>query len=139
MQRKLNKLSFHAEVCLGRCVSFAGCVLSALISQVTYELKFLEFFLFYLSGWGIGCSVAYWFLRKNNIADAKKLAWDYVEEYLIIPQKKGGVEMEINDIGTQLLYTTVPYFMHKMTIKPYQQELAFYFLFAKVKQNLFRC
>ena len=36
---------------------------------------------------GIGCSVAYWFLRKNNMADAKKLA-DYVEEYLIIPTEE---------------------------------------------------
>lgn len=72
----------------GRCVSFAGCVLSALISQVTYELKFLSILFYSICPvGGIGCSVAYWFLRKNNMADAKKLA-DYVEEYLIIPTEE---------------------------------------------------
>ena len=35
----------------------------------------------------IGCSVAYYFLRKNSMADAKKLA-DYVEEYIIVPAEE---------------------------------------------------
>ena len=65
-----------------------GAFLSALISQVTYELKFLSILFYSICPvGGIGCSVAYWFLRKNNIADAKKLA-DYVEEYLIIPTEE---------------------------------------------------
>lgn len=78
----------YAEVCLGIASLLLGAFLSALISQVTYELKFLSILFYSICPVaGIGCSVAYWFLRKNNVADAKKLA-DYVEEYLIIPTEE---------------------------------------------------
>lgn len=78
----------YAEVCLGVASLLLGAFLSALISQVTYELKFLSILFYSICPvGGIGCSVAYWFLRKNNMADAKKLA-DYVEEYLIIPTEE---------------------------------------------------
>ena len=46
--------------------------------------------------------------------------------------------MEINDIGTQLLYTTVPIYAQNDD-KTLSTGTGFYFLFAKVKQNLFRC
>ena len=78
----------YAEVCLGAASLLLGAFLSALISQMAYELKFLSILFYSICPvGGIGCSVAYYFLRKNSMADAKKLA-DYVEEYIIVPAEE---------------------------------------------------
>jgi len=87
--KEIKKAKYpYAELCLGLASLLLGAFLSALISQVTYELKFLSvlFYSFCPVG-GVGCSVAYWFLRKSNIVDAKRLA-DYVEEYLVVPSEE---------------------------------------------------
>lgn len=87
--KEIKKTKYsYAEVCLGLASLLLGAFLSALISQVTYELKFLSVFFYSVCPvGGIGCSVAYWFLRKSNVADAKRLA-DYVEEYLVVPSEE---------------------------------------------------
>ena len=92
LQKECNEIKQakfpYAEVCLGVASLLLGAFLSALISQVTYEFKFLSILFYSICPvGGIGCSVAYLFLRKNNVVDAKKLV-DYVEEYLIIPTEE---------------------------------------------------
>ena len=87
--KEIKKAKYpYAELCLVLASLLLGAFLSALISQVTYELKFLSvlFYSFCPVG-GVGYSVAYWFLRKSNIVDAKRLA-DYVEEYLVVPSEE---------------------------------------------------
>ena len=71
-----------AEVFLGVSSLFLGAFLSALISQISYELKFLSI-LFYTicPAVGIGCGVAYFFCRKNDIYSAKQLA-EKIEDYI---------------------------------------------------------
>ncbi|WP_418750676.1 hypothetical protein [Frisingicoccus sp.] len=87
--KKIKEAKYpYAEICLGIASLLLGAFLSALISQVTYELKFLSVLFYSICPvGGIGCSVAYWFLRKNNVADAKRLA-ERVEEYLVIPSEE---------------------------------------------------
>ena len=87
--KKIKEAKYpYAEICLGIASLLLGAFLSALISQVTYELKFLSVLFYSICPvGGIGCSVAYCVLRKNNVADAKRLA-ERVEEYLVIPSEE---------------------------------------------------
>lgn len=72
-----------AEVLLGASSLLIGAFLSALMSQISYELKFLSV-LFYTicPTLGLGCGVAYFFCRKNDVYSAKSLA-ERIEEYII--------------------------------------------------------
>jgi L-asparagine transporter-like permease len=77
----------YAEIFLALASLFIGGTLSALISQVAYELKF-QSVLFYTicPVAGVGFAVAYWFYRKKENIDIFQLA-EKVEEYIINPDE----------------------------------------------------
>ena len=71
-----------AEVLLGVSSLFIGAFLSALMSQISYELKFLSVLFYTICPTaGIGCGVAYIFCRKNDMYTAKQLA-EKIEDYI---------------------------------------------------------
>lgn len=71
-----------AEVLLGVSTLLIGAFLSALMSQISYELKFLSVLFYTICPTvGIGCGVAYFFCRKNDMYSAKQLA-EKIEDYI---------------------------------------------------------
>ena len=71
-----------AEVLLGVSSLFIGAFLSALMSQISYELKFLSVLFYTISPMvGIGCGVAYFFCRKSDMYSATQLA-ERIEDYI---------------------------------------------------------
>lgn len=71
---KETKFSF-AELLLGISSLLLGAFLSAIMSQVTYELQILSVIFYTICpALGLGCGVAYFFCRKNEIDDIKKFA-----------------------------------------------------------------
>lgn len=78
---KKNKFSW-CELFLGLSTLFAGGFLSAIISQIKYESKFLSIFLYSICPTiAVALFVAYIFCRKSTLIDAKSLA-EVVEEAL---------------------------------------------------------
>ena len=78
-----------AEVLLGVSSLFIGAFLSALMSQISYELKFLSVLFYTICPTaGIGCGVAYIFCRKNDMYTAKQLA-EKIEDYISTDENGG--------------------------------------------------
>lgn len=80
---KAQKIQFpYAEMFLGIASLLIGAFLSAILSKVTYELKFLSIFFYTICPvGGVGAGVAYWFCRRKDSSDIKLFA-EKVEEYI---------------------------------------------------------
>lgn len=81
--QKAKEIKFpYAELFLGIASLLIGAFLSAIISQVPYELKPLGLIFYTICPvGGAGFGVAYCFCRKNDVDDTKKLA-TRIEEYI---------------------------------------------------------
>ena len=60
---------------MGLSTLLMGAFLSAIMSQVTYKFQILSVFFYTICpSLAVGCGIAYFFLRKNEIDDIKKFA-----------------------------------------------------------------
>lgn len=73
---KAQKVQFpYAELFLGMASLLIGAFFSAILSKVTYELKFLSIFFYTICPvGGVGAGVAYWFCRRKDTSDIKLFA-----------------------------------------------------------------
>ena len=70
-----NSKFSYAELFLGISTLLLGAFLSAMVSNIQYEFKIVSVFLYTICpALGLGCGVAYFFLRKKEVNDAKHLA-----------------------------------------------------------------
>lgn len=80
---KAQKVQFpYAELFLGIASLLIGAFFSAILSKVTYELKFLSIFFYTICPvGGVGAGVAYWFCRRKDTSDIKSFA-EKIEGYI---------------------------------------------------------
>lgn len=81
--KKAQKVCFpYAEVFLGVASLLIGAFFSAILSKVTYELRFLSIFFYTICPvGGVGAGVAYWFCRRKDTSDIKLFA-EKIEGYI---------------------------------------------------------
>lgn len=81
--KKLKNICFPwSEILLSISSLLIGAFISALISQISYELKFLSVFFYTICpSFGLGLLVAYFLIKKNDIYTAKLFA-DRMEDYI---------------------------------------------------------
>lgn len=78
----------YAELWLGLATLFLGAFLSALISQINYELKFLSVLFYSICPvGGVGFGVSYFFCRKNNMVSIADFA-KRIDEQLPVYQEE---------------------------------------------------
>ena len=80
---KAQKVQFpYAELFLGIASLLIGAFFSAILSKITYELKFLSIFFYTICPvGGVGAGVAYWFCRRKDSSDIKLFA-EKIEGYI---------------------------------------------------------
>lgn len=91
--QKAKEVKFsYAEVLLGIASLLIGAFLSAILSKVSYELKFLSVFFYTICPMGgVGAGIAYWFCRKKDTTDIKMLA-EKIEGLIVDYDETEGME-----------------------------------------------
>ena len=88
---KETKFSF-AELLLGISSLLLGAFLSAIMSQVKYELQILSVIFYTICPTlGFGCGIAYFFCRKNENDDIRKFT-EKIEYYILNTADEEGKE-----------------------------------------------